>query len=199
MQGVMKVNQEKLLNLARIMGIVAKISFWAMVVIGSAAFLAIPLCHYVVPARLFLVSEGSVPGLNIGQVYFDLTMGIPNASMLSVLTIILVMAGILFFVLAYGLTLLRKILGSVQEGNPFAPANSGHIKRIGFLLILGAFLGNLGEYAVIKQMIRTLELTDISARFSLNAGMLLAGFLVLILAGIFQYGSLLQQEVDATI
>jgi len=51
--------------------------------------------------------------------------------------------------LAYGLTL-RKILGYVQEGNPFAPANADHIKRIGFLLILGAFLGNLGEYAVIK-------------------------------------------------
>jgi hypothetical protein len=55
------------------------------------------------------------------------------------------------------------------------------------------------EGKIASTIIQTLQIAYIGIGYSINATLLATGILILILAGVFQYGNYLQEEVDSTL
>jgi hypothetical protein len=102
-----------------------------------------------------------------------------------------------------GLVLLRGFMRSVRDGDPFGAANVRRLRGIGFVLVLGAPLVELLNYAL-----RQVLFSDLPTYASVNLGMpgyelpgaaLLGGLGAFILAEVFAYGVRLREDVEGTI
>lgn len=101
--------------------------------------------------------------------------------------------------LALILTIMRKLLaivGSVAQGDPFAMANAVRLKAIGWLMVALQLIG-------IPLALAAGEAADLFGRnnvgfdFSLNA--VLSILLVFVLAGIFEQGAAMRDELEGTV
>lgn len=101
--------------------------------------------------------------------------------------------------LAYILCELKHILKTVSQNVPFDIRNSQRILNIGATLIMGSVVFNLLNYLVAKSIITTFSVPNINTNFSVNLSLLLSGLLLIILSGVFRYGSYLQNEYDTTL
>lgn len=106
-------------------------------------------------------------------------------------------------VISAGLTIIFKqignILKTVGEDRPFSEENSRRLTIIGVTLIIGSVVFRAAEGVVASAIIHTLNIQNMQINYGLDGFMMLSGFLILILAGVFKYGSYLQQEYDATL
>ncbi len=104
---------------------------------------------------------------------------------------------------AAGLFLLDRFMVSVKDGDPFGSANVGRLRRIGFLLVLGAPLVELINSALRKALLDAAPAGRFngvgSADFSLPVGALLGGLGAFILAEVFAYGLSLREDVEGTV
>jgi DUF2975 family protein len=102
-----------------------------------------------------------------------------------------------------GLWLLRGFLRSVMEGDPFGPPNVQRLRRIGFLLVLGAPTVELLNYSLRLSLFHDLPLDRIGgiseAGFRLPGGLMLGGLGAFILAEVFAYGVQLREDVEGTV
>jgi DUF2975 family protein len=102
-----------------------------------------------------------------------------------------------------GLWLLRAFLRSVMEGDPFGAPNVRRLRRIGFLLVLGAPAVELLNYSLRLSLFDDLPLDRVGgiseAGFSLPGGLMLGGLGAFILAEVFAYGVQLREDVEATV
>jgi hypothetical protein len=102
-----------------------------------------------------------------------------------------------------GLWLIRRLLKSVIEGDPFGPANVGRLRRLGFMLVVGAPMVELVNYSI-----RTALFSELPPYPSLHLGMagftvpgaaLIGGLGAFILAEVFSYGSRLRDDVEGMV
>lgn len=95
----------------------------------------------------------------------------------------------------------RSILDTVEAGDPFVPENVGRIRRIGLLVILGAFFHplSMGCFSALTDALFVVEGIDLSVRFSLNVSAFVAGLSLLVLSEIFRYGTTMREEQSLTI
>jgi lipoprotein signal peptidase len=114
----------------------------------------------------------------------------PNLGMLFGIAIVL-----------YVLLLLRRILGSVLAGDPFAAANANRMRIIGVILVAAGALGPVAEYLAARSMLRMVHVSgvELTAPFDLRLDVILAGLLLLVLAAVFGYGSELERERSLTV
>lgn len=97
--------------------------------------------------------------------------------------------------------LLRQVLKSIVEGNPFEEANVKRIRWIGYLILLVGFLRAPIEYfsaeAILKQLPASEPMLGPPSPF--NAEIILASLLVLVLAQVWSYGLELERDKALTI
>jgi hypothetical protein len=102
-----------------------------------------------------------------------------------------------------GLYLLDGFMLSVKEGDPFGSANVRRLRRIGFLLVLGAPLVELINSALRTALFDAAPASRFdgvgSAGFTLPVGALLGGLGAFILAEVFAYGLSLREDVEGTV
>jgi hypothetical protein len=102
-----------------------------------------------------------------------------------------------------GLWLLRGFARSVMEGDPFGAANVTRLRRLGFLLVVGAPLVELLNWSLRQSLYNALppnRFGDIGVEgFELPAGALLGGLAAFILAEVFAYGLRLREDVEGTV
>ena len=94
---------------------------------------------------------------------------------------------------------LRLILKTVTDNRPFERNNAKRLFIIGIVLIISSVVRKFIEGIFALAVIDMLKIENIDVNFTIDGAMLLFGFLILILAGVFQYGSYLQEEYDATL
>lgn len=101
--------------------------------------------------------------------------------------------------LALILSIMRKLLaivGSVAQGDPFAMANAVRLKAIGWLMVALQLIG-------VPLALAAGEAADLFGRnnvgfdFSLNA--VLSILLVFVLAGVFEQGAAMRDELEGTV
>ena len=198
----MKTRQVKMKTLAKILKIVANVIFWVAAVVfclflvASIIMLFIPEKNLVLPANM----TGNLTA-TIGEVlvfkFEPQTVGdlpikpVLQAAFIWVSVVTLMMSIILFE--------LKRILKSVVQDNPFEKVNSKNLTVIAVVLITGSFIVKFLEGRVASAVIQTLQISNISINYSIDVNLLLTGILILILAGVFQYGNYLQEEVDSTL
>lgn len=100
-------------------------------------------------------------------------------------------------VFLYGLKQIKNVLQSITYSyTPFTIKNAKSLKKLSFIIIGYALLGDL-----IVNLLITLFVTDI---FSVDISIfnilgLIIGVLLLIISQIFLHGAYLQEEVDTTL
>lgn len=96
-------------------------------------------------------------------------------------------------------TIMRKLLavvGSVEEGNPFVLANAVRLKAIGWLMVAVQIIG-IPLAIVAREAADLFGENNVDLDVSLNG--ILAILLVFILAGIFERGAEMREELEGTV
>jgi hypothetical protein len=105
--------------------------------------------------------------------------------------------------LVAGLWLLHGFARSVNDGDPFGAANVQRLRRLGFLLVLGAPLVELLNWSLRQSLYNNLppnRFGNIGVEgFSLPAGAMLGGLGAFILAEVFADGLRLREDVEGTV
>jgi Protein of unknown function (DUF2975) len=108
-----------------------------------------------------------------------------------------------FVLLAGALWLLRGLARSVRQGDPFGPANVQRLRRLGFLLVVGAPVVESVNWALRLSLANTLPPNALGSigfpGFSFPFVLLLAGLGAFILAEVFAYGLRLREDVEGTV
>lgn len=103
----------------------------------------------------------------------------------------------------WGLWLVRRVLKSVMEGEPFGPSNVGRLRRLGFVLVVGAPVVELFNYSIRSALFNELpqypSLNLGMAGFSVPGAALIGGLGAFILAEVFSYGSRLRDDVEGMV
>ena len=122
--------------------------------------------------------------------------GLDPANLLPLLLVIFAL-GILLMGLIW--TIMRRLLAiidSVEDGNPFLRANAVRLKAIGWLMVAVQIIG-LPLAVAAGRAADMFGESDTGVDFSLNG--VLAILLVFILAGIFERGAEMREELEGTV
>jgi hypothetical protein len=154
-----------------------------------------------VPAQVSPEDVGPMPeGIRV-DTWPDVRVEIsPTAQQMLLRSAIDMLSLILFLV---GLWLLRAFLRSVLDGDPFGADNVRRLRSLGLLLVVGAPVLELINYAFRQVLFSTLPpypSIDLAMEgFTIPGNALLGGLAAFILAEVFAYGLRLREDVEATI
>lgn len=197
-----KKSNQKIKKMARIVRIIFKISFWISVV----SVVVLPLMFVAVqflPDEYLMSSQ-----FQKGSFYLTLDgllrYRVPDnmlvdVSVKPVIDAILLMATIISVGLAILSRKMSQILSTVATDSPFEKDNAKRLSTIGWLLIIGSFVYQIANAYVAMAMIDTFKIYDLDVVVGVDNAMILTGFILLILSGVFRYGSYLQDEYDSTL
>jgi DUF2975 family protein len=108
-----------------------------------------------------------------------------------------------FVLLVAALWLLRGLARSVREGDPFGRPNVQRLRSLGFLLVVGAPVVEVVNYALRLSLANTLPpnaFGDVGfPGFRVPFVLLLAGLGAFILAEVFAHGVRLREDVEGTV
>lgn len=99
------------------------------------------------------------------------------------------------------LILLRQMTASIVAGDPFAEANIGRIRAIGWLTIALEFFKGAAKFglSVIMQTTSTMSGYQVLPFGGWSFGVFIIGLALLVLAEVFRHGSQLQSDADLTV
>ncbi len=199
--GFMRISQEKLKRLSKIMVTVFNVFFWvgaAAEIIGIIVFTA----TFFIPESVFAFQkQGGSGGLTVnGIIKFAVDPALnQSVSIKPLLQALLPVALIASLLLVIVIHQVRCIVKTVADDCPFHRKNSSRLCIIAAILIVGSITVNVAEARLARLIIDALKIQNVSVNYTINSTMFLSGFLIFILAGVFRYGSYLQEEYDATL
>ena len=97
------------------------------------------------------------------------------------------------------LWLLRRILVSVREGDPFTAANVRRLRNIGLLLLIGTPIAALTGSAFEQALASSVSAPGSGIEIGVPGGGLIAGLGVFVLAQVFEHGVRLHEDVEGTV
>ncbi len=201
------MNHEKMMktagNMYTFVNILEKIVLIGLACIVFGAFL------------IFLVPEGSAVSVSskvtLGNIALELyDNALPSHPFQLWSLLITILSGGIICILVYlGLRIIKKILLPMKEGRPFDDDVSTSIKKLGFLVLVGGFVGQAGMYisnfVMMHNFINLMDLfnKDVVKSVTYNASFSLSfvfiALLLYLLAYVFEYGHQLQTQSDETL
>lgn len=96
---------------------------------------------------------------------------------------------------------LRQVVKTTLAGEPFAPANSRRLRRIGFLILAVTLAAPLVEYQMGRYLLEQVAIKGLalSPALRFSTDWFLGGLLFLVLASIFRHGTELEKEKALTV
>ncbi len=94
---------------------------------------------------------------------------------------------------------LKKIVSSVKEELPFRNSNAIILRNLGMGYIIASIMVSLINSWLMMTIVNTFNVYEATINFSVNFQMVFMGVIILILAYVFSYGSVLQEEHDSTV
>jgi len=103
--------------------------------------------------------------------------------------------------LGYFLYLLRGVVKSILEGEPFAEENTGRIRKLGYALLVVSILWPFLQYLAASEILRRLPNIDpaLNPGPTFDAGVILISLLILLLAHVWSYGLEIERDRELTI
>lgn len=106
----------------------------------------------------------------------------------------------------YFMMLLRRIVLTVGEGDPFIPENAVRLSRMGWLVLIGQ-VASIPVGAAVVWLAKTIEdapprvhvHADVYSDFGFSGGGILLMLVLFILARVFKRGAELQEELEGTV
>ncbi len=137
--------------------------------------------------------EGQLEVMN-GNVSFQINNNIQN------MLILLAGTAVIFFALLLLTYQLKLIFSRLARNHPFDEANIPRLRNIGFILIGFSFLQWLISVVIDQVLTSRFKWGDgVSLTYSFNISYLVAGIILIIVAGIFKTGVSLEEEQSLTI
>jgi hypothetical protein len=198
---MVKTGQVKMKMLAKILNVICKIAFW-ITAVGFVLFLLAGIIILLVPAKDMVVSVNMSGYLNatFGNTMFKFippTNGqIMIKPFLQTLFMYISFGALMVSVILFEV---KGILNTVIADNPFEKGNSKKLTVIALVLVVESVIVPFLEERIVKTIIQTLQINNINVSYAIDGNLLFTGILILILAGVFQYGNYLQEEVDSTL
>lgn len=191
--------QASVKRLAGILYVIFKVFFWFSIA-ASAAFALGALVTGFLPSELLKGVNTESFRLSLGSIIrFTLNNSGGQTNFKPVLLAILISCAIVFPLVSAICWQLAGILKTVKEDRPFAGENANRLVIIGIILLNAAWINKVIEAVTAYVTITTFRIPNVTIAFTIDTTMLFMGLLVLILAGVFKYGSYLQSEYDATL
>jgi hypothetical protein len=188
--------------LAKVLKNISNILFWVTSVL-FVVFLLASIVVLFVPGKDMVISPNLTGSLqtSIGGtmvVKFDLqSLGVIIIKpFLQAMFMWISFVSLMVSVLLYEL---KRILKTVVADNPFEKSNSKNLTVIALTLLVGSLILPIFEGRIAMAVIDVLKISNFNVNFMIDWNLLMAGILILILAGVFQYGNYLQEEVDSTL
>ena len=102
--------------------------------------------------------------------------------------------------LSYLIYLLRSVIIALQQGEVFTLENVVRIRRIGYLVLVVAFVRSLVEYIAAYEVLNRLDIVKppLSLPSASAAEVILASLLILVLAQVWSYGLELEHDSELT-
>jgi hypothetical protein len=188
--------------LAKILRVICNVVFW-ITTVGFVLFLLASVFISLIPAKDLVMSattSGSLQANFGGTMMFEFTPQTNGEIMIKPVLQALFL-GISFGALLVSVILfeVKRILKTVVADNPFEKGNSKNLVVIATTLLAGSILLPVFEGRIATTVIEALKISNINTSYSIDCTLLFTGVLILILAGVFQYGNDLQEEVDSTL
>lgn len=95
--------------------------------------------------------------------------------------------------------LLRALLRSVRQGDPFGATNVRRLRRLGFLLVVGGPVAVWVTSRFEAALAASTSIDGLGAGFSIPAAWLLTGLGVFVLAEVVAHGVRLREDVEGTV
>ena len=193
--------QVRMKTLAKVLRVISNVVFW-ITAVGFVIFLLASIIISRVPAKDLVVSVNMSGYLNttFGQTMFRFippTNGeIMIKSFLQALFMYISFAALMVSVVLFEV---KRILKTVVADNPFEKGNSRNLTVIALVLVAGSVIVPILQWRIAATVIQMLQINNMNATYSVDGNLLFTGILILILAGVFQYGNYLQEEVDSTL
>lgn len=148
-----------------------------------------------------MVAIGSVAVLTVG--YGELTKalaeaGAPAVSFWAVIGIMALAELLLFVILRFCLEL-RRIVLSVDHGDPFHPDNATRLSRMGWLALAG-WATMIPIAAIASWIDRTMgDAADIQVNGGVDLDGVLLALVLFILARVFRHGAQMREDLEGTV
>lgn len=198
----MKTEIKKFKRAASILRKVIVIFLWATVVMGVAAT-AVNVVFIAKP-EIFakLVNSGNM-GVTLGlNSIIRYKLGASQIEPAKLMPIVYSMLPAILIILTALIIVLKQIIGilkTVENDCPFEEANSKRLSIIAIVMLAGSVIFRAAECAVAGAIVHAYDIANFQIVFGIDGNMMVAGFLILVLAGVFKYGSFLQKEYDTTL
>lgn len=193
----MNISHERAPKTANVLYVIFTVLYWLSIAVLALVAVGF-LVQFILPESLFLIDSETFKFSFDNAIYFKASAS-GTLNIKSFVQIFLLFAIPMAVMLVVGLRHMRMILKNVKDGNPFCEANVRSLSVIGFDLIVAAFVVNFAELILLNHLLDLIAIKSVHMNYSANVPYLLAGILVLILAGIFNYGRFLKSEYDATV
>lgn len=96
------------------------------------------------------------------------------------------------------LLMLRAIVGSIKDGDPFGVANVTRLRKLGIILLVYPLVAMLMSF-LLGGLLDTTAHAGLSNNFSLDLGPVAAGLGVLVLAEVFAHGVRMREDIEGTV
>ena len=167
-------------------------------------FVLLSIIFPFIPKTLLDFDLSNLEHVNIqtGSILYDMSgiitfTGIVNLKWLLSLLFIVVTINLGFF--QYILILLKNILIDVQQKTPFSIKNITRLKYMGIAYLVSSIVLSFVNGSLFSVIINTFDIFEANVNFSIDFQSVFMGTLILILAYVFEYGALLQEDSDMTV
>lgn len=190
---------ERFKRFAYVLRVFFNFLFWVSIL--AATILLVGLIGLYFTDTVTLTGDTGSLSISYGPLGYEiapeLLIGVDAKPVLIAIALSALVVAILAIPIFYQLT---KILKTVEEEHPFALENANRLNIIGMILILAAFAKEATSYYVLAVTVGLIDIPNLTVNYSLvDTSTVITGFLVLLLASIFKYGSYLQEEHDSTV
>lgn len=97
------------------------------------------------------------------------------------------------------LWLLRGLLRSVRDGDPFTAANVGRLRMLGLVVLIGVPAAALVASYFARELATSADLQSRGTTVTMPGGALLGGLALLVLAEVFAAGTRMRDDLEGTV
>jgi hypothetical protein len=195
---------ERTSKLARFTRKVCRVFIIAVIVGCGLLFITALVAQFVDPAHVKPLTSS-----NKSQLFIMEGLSIPSEAFTDIVVLRGYLWGMVATVMigsAVFIKCARTLMGlllTVEQGSPFEQSNVSRLRAMGVTLAVGSLLVPMGKEIAHRIMLRSaaklVDMLQMNTVFGLDLTLLLCGFMVLVLSGVFAYGAWLQREHDQTV
>lgn len=176
--------------------VVGLVGLTAILLVGAIGVMFIP--KELLDFDLANLENVNVQVMNIMYALEELNFtGIVNVKWLIVFG--MTIGAVNLFFLVYVLHMMKGVVKDVKGKAPFSDDNIKRLKYMGYAYLISAVALPLINNSLAVYVVNLLDLWEADVNFMINFSAVFMGAIILILAGVFEYGETLQEDHDLTV